>query len=132
MGLGPGNYSRKIFDYLADSDRANFMTDKAGKPIASWQHLHNLYLQILVDLGSVGFALWAGGLGILVWRALRVNQNASSGVLSVNSVLSVSIIAFLVHNLVDIVTVNSFDMVFAILLATATYSDARSLKETGV
>ena len=64
----------------------------------------------------------AGGLGILVWRALRNQRNAAQGVFSINDFLTVSIIAFLVHNLVDIVTVNSFDMLFATLLATVTFS----------
>jgi len=120
MGLGPGNYSRKIVSYLTEDARRDLQTDVNGRPIGFYFHLHNLYLQMLVELGLIGFMLWAGGFGYLVWRALRKQQ--SDAVFSIAPILSISIVGFMVHNLVDIVTVNSFDMMFAILLATVTYA----------
>src|SRR5258708_19160391 len=122
-GLGPGNYSSHVFSYLSEKDREFFMLDRySGRLIGFWQHLHNLYIQMLVDLGLIGFSLWAGALGLLVWKALAKKKDAVFARMSINRVLSASIIAFLIHNLVDIVTVNSFDMVFAVLLATVTFS----------
>jgi len=127
IGLGPGNYASHIDSYLSIEDRQLFKTDNAGKPILFWQHLHNLYLQLVIDLGLIGFALWVGGFGLLVWRALRnVHAQMASG-LCVSTFLGISVIAFLVHNTVDIITVNSFDVVFAVLLGTIQFGTIERL-----
>jgi O-antigen ligase len=114
-GLGPGNYDRDLPSYLSPGSLRIFEDDLGGKRrIDFWQHLHNLYLQIAVDYGVIGFVLWAVGLGILVRTAYL---QALEEPLSLKPYFVMSIIAFLVHNTVDLMTVSSLDILVAFFLA---------------
>ncbi len=117
-GLGPGNYDSQIHSYLSENDLKSFVLDRRGRPTGSWVHLHNLYLQMLITHGLVGATLWFGGLMCCVYLAVKGFRRADPNRFPMNSYFMISILAFLIHNMVDIVSVNSFDMFFGVLLGT--------------
>jgi len=115
-GLGPGNYERTIREYLSPEMKSFYdfeMLYKNKKP-DFWQHLHNLYLQIMVEFGLAGFLLWCIGFFGLVYASVRSVINRSAGL---KSYFLISVIAYLIHNTVDMMMVSSLDIVFAFLLA---------------
>jgi hypothetical protein len=112
MGLGPGNYARNMPAYLSSAHQNLYYRD----PV-SWQHLHNFYLQTLVEYGIAGGVLLFAALGRMLWKAWRRYREAPLG-----PYWMMSLIAFLVHNLVDILMVNSFDLLFAVILACLAFS----------
>jgi putative inorganic carbon (hco3(-)) transporter len=127
MGLGPGNFVPGVKPYLSGDALALYKFNSEGQIVGFWVHLHNLYLQMLVEHGLIGFSFWIGALGLMVVRAVQVFRLSSQTERSMKSVFMISIIAFLVHNCVDIVKVNSLDMIFGVFLAIVTFSPQRSL-----
>lgn len=124
FGLGPGNYADHIKQYLSAESLKIYMDDLAvRKNVDFWQHLHNLYLQIAVEYGLVGLLIWAGGLFYLVQKAFRVHPREELDKNSLRPYAQISIIAFLVHNLVDILTVTSLDLLFIFLVALSSTPD---------
>jgi O-antigen ligase len=110
MGLGPGNYFSKIRDYLSGPALRIYKNDPDA-----WQHLHSLYLQMLVEYGLVGALLWASAFFYLIYKSW---VHSTADLLS--RCFKVSVVAFLIHNLFDVITVNRFDILFAILLVLIT------------
>jgi len=130
VGLGPGGYAKNIHAYLTPADRMLYRVNAEGHPTDFWQHLHNLYLQILVEYGLIGFAVWGLGLGSLIyraWKGLPINGDLKT---SLKPFFFISVVGFLVHNTVDIVTVNSFDMVFGILLAILAFHPPKKYSDS--
>jgi len=117
VGLGPGNYASHIESYLSKQDSDLYQNMKVYDPHPDlWLHLHNLYLQILVEYGLVGAGFLFAGLGILVFKALKPHP-----VNEIQIGFQISVVAFLVHNFFDILTINSFDYLFAIFLALSAF-----------
>jgi O-antigen ligase len=115
-GLGPGNYENNIRSYLTGTDLQLYYSDIHHKHYNDfWRNLHNLYLQLAVDNGLVGLILWMIAIGIGLWKAWPKQGEMSNFSFSLG--LWLSVIAFLTHNLFDIATVNSFDLLFVIWLA---------------
>jgi len=116
VGLGPGNYDSKIKSFLSGQG-LHFYTDDQfyNHENEFWMHLHNLYLQIAVDYGGVGFTLWLLALLSMIRRAARKSA-VGEGNFFYPFFMAASI-AFLIHNLVDILTVASFDLIFAGFMA---------------
>jgi O-antigen ligase len=79
-----------------------------------WQHLHNKYLQIIVEYGLIGFLLWVAALGLMVWPLLLRPTRSDHYFIAA---FQISGLAFLIHNTVDILFVNSFDILFAFFVA---------------
>src|SRR5262249_41316109 len=90
--------------------------EKIKMRIDFWQHLHSIYLQILVEYGWIGFALWAWGIALIVSPCF-VDGSLKRDHLAWASFISIT--AFLVHNSVDILFVNSLDLIFACHLVIA-------------
>src|SRR5207237_321359 len=92
QGLGPGNYSRDIRAYLNPRSKMHYLYDPR-----SWMHLHNLYMQLLVDYGMVGGFLIFGAIGLLLKKAWQ-----GAGRHRLGPYALISVLAFFVHNVVDI------------------------------
>lgn len=117
VGLGPKNYDVKISSYLTGTAHRIYIEDlQFNGRVNFWQHLHNEYLQILVEQGWIGFILWAAAFSVLILPLFLFNPtfNSSSWILTA---FQVSGFAFLLHNAFDVVFVNSFDLVFVMLIA---------------
>jgi O-antigen ligase len=66
-GIGVGNFPDTTIDYLLQPgslDSSLFIVDEP-------QAAHNIYLEILAEMGVIGLALFLGILGFLMWCALR-------------------------------------------------------------
>lgn len=113
-GLGPGNYSNQIRFHTDAKHQALYDMEKRVKRRQDfWSHLHNLYLQMAVEYGMVGFALWVFAFGGLFLKALeRVHKSQTP----LRPLIGAALVGFLVHNLVDITTVNSFDLLISTFL----------------
>jgi len=122
MGLGPGRYYSQIQSYIPPEGLSLYVANADGRPSGYWSHLHNLYLQVLVDYGLIGFILWGGGFSSCIYQAWKTLSSSTRQRTSAVPYFAISIIAFLVHNCVDILTVGSFDMVFGVLLAVTAFS----------
>lgn len=96
LGFGAGEYDRNIRAYF---DEAYYAWEAINK------HLHNLYLQVLVETGVLGLAsflaLLAYYLTVLV-RSVRVLPGGWEQLL-VGAALAGSL-AFFIHNLFDVLT----------------------------
>jgi len=114
FGLGPGHYADQIRSFLKGYALTLFDKDlRYNGGVLFWQHLHNAYLQFLVEYGWVGFILWALAMSVMC-RPLFVFPLKTS---STQLAFMVSGLAFLIHNNWDYLYVNSFDLVFAIWVA---------------
>ncbi len=114
MGLGPGNYAAHIADYLTGRPLGLYQEDlQFNQRNILWSHLHNFYLQILVEYGLLGSTLFFFAFGSLVWRAFSSRTTRSLW----ETGFQMSIIGFLIHSMVDVLTVNGFDYLLAFLLA---------------
>jgi O-antigen ligase len=115
IGMGPGNYYRRLPDFLTGASRTLWDNELRQKTrVDFWQHLHNLYFQIIVEFGLIGFFFWGFGL----YGMLR--QSIASAIKSPDTLdvfFLISIMAYLFHNLVDMLAVNSLDLLFVMLLA---------------
>lgn len=78
-GIGANNY-----DVAYPEARARFSLEHAGSPLVAMheemlvERAHNEYVQMLAELGVVGFALFltfCGALASVVWRALRYSRS---------------------------------------------------------
>jgi O-antigen ligase len=115
-GLGPGNYVALLPSYL-DANGLKLWTYElnAKHRVEFWMHLHSMYLQILVEYGMIGFLLWSFAMTALVAPSLSaLSQHGTGSVLPMAFLISA--LAFLIHNTVDILFVNSFDLLFVILV----------------
>ena len=117
MGLGPGNFYERLPHYLDGFGLTLWNYERLH--IEFWQHLHNLYFQVMVEYGLIGFALWAGALGTLLCKAFRTTFEKEE---LFHPFFMISILAYLTHNLVDMLAVNSLDLIFIMLLAITTHS----------
>ena len=116
IGIGPGNYESQIRSYLSGPELVLFDFEMVQKGhIDFWQNLHNLYLQLGVEYGLIGLALWLFAMSLGIWR--RGADSAGDEGSPLKTCLWLSAIAFLVHNTLDIATVNSFDLLFGTWLA---------------
>ncbi|MGQ0644812.1 MAG: O-antigen ligase family protein [Elusimicrobiota bacterium] len=122
FGLGPGNYQRDIPAYFSKQGAVLHQRDLGEKKrFDFWQHLHNAYLQMAVEYGLAAALIWAGALLSLVRRAfLAVKRRGDAGLFSVAAL--VSLVSFLVHNLVDVLFVHSLDLLFAFLAAACIFT----------
>jgi len=117
-GLGPGNYESKLPGYLTEQLLRIYQYELQPEvQTRFWVHLHSIYLQILVEYGFLGFFFWSLGIGGLLWKAYK-NKALSPD--RFWPYFMVSIIGFLVHNIVDVLTVSSLDLLFVFLLAYTT------------
>ena len=84
-------------------------------------HFHNLYLNLLVETGVVGFALFASMFGLLaraVWRALRQGMMSAELALFVGSVGALYLLASFAQIRHD----DSHGMAFLALLSGLAYT----------
>jgi O-antigen ligase len=107
IGLGPGNYAQNIASYLSGQLLELYQADPT-----TWMHLHSFYLQTLVEYGLLGGVFLFTALGRMTWKAWRGHLHAPLGFYWM-----ISVIAFWMHNLVDVLMVNSLDLLFALILA---------------
>lgn len=107
LGFGAGEYDRNIRQVFDESYYAWPAINK---------HIHNLYLQILIEaglLGLVGFLLMLGYYVYLLIRGIR--QTAGPSRFLLLGVLAAAA-AFLIHNLFDVLTVYARGMHFGLAL----------------
>lgn len=115
FGLGPKNYDRQIASYLKGPSRTLYDEDvQFHHRTEFWMHLHNMYLQVLVENGWIGYVLWSLALSLLIAPLLGPGLRQAGPLLAA---FQMSALAFLIHNTVDILFVNSFDLAFVILVA---------------
>jgi O-antigen ligase len=114
LGLKSGNFEQEISRYVPPKIQAEHYL--------FWSDMHNLYLHVLVVYGIAGFLLWGGGLLGLVYKAFSAFQVSHIDAESVQPYFLMSIIAFLVHGLVSVLSVASLENLFGVLLAAVTYS----------
>lgn len=117
-GIGPGNYERVIRDYL-DNQWLRLYNEQLAllHRLDFWQHLHNVYLQVMVDYGLAGFGLWALALGSMLWPTFRDFSDVSQMRRTIKPYFLISGLAFLAHNFVDILFVSSMDLLFIFLVS---------------
>jgi O-antigen ligase len=113
VGMGPGNYNDHLQEYLTGDALHRWVNEKKYHA-QFWQHLHSLYFQVLVEYGIVGFLFWAGGIGFILLKALKTTFKEIE---LFRPFFLISVLAYLTHNLVDMLAVNSLDLIFVILLA---------------
>jgi O-antigen ligase len=74
VGLGAGNFQARALDLLQTTPgvdiRRNYAT--AGRVV------HNSYLEVLTELGVIGFALFLTVLGLTVWRMVGIYRRAAA------------------------------------------------------
>jgi O-antigen ligase len=121
LGVGPGHYTTIAPEYIPlDRLRQEQIISYFEIP-RIWPHVHNLYLQLLVGYGLIGAGLLFATLTGFVAKGLRSNIVSGSRLNSVETVrLSgylISCMAFLGHNLFDVLTVSSFDILWGFILA---------------
>jgi O-antigen ligase len=92
LGWGPG--SAKVL--LKASDDPSVMLTGYGP----MEHLHNTYLEVLVQLGVVGLLLWLALLGAL-WRSVQVACTAGSVDADVGNFLLLSLVYLMLWSLFD-------------------------------
>jgi len=115
MGLGPKNFDSQISGYLIGRAKTIYVEDlQFNGRVNFWQHLHNEYLQVLVENGLIGLILWAAAFSLLALPLFRADILGSNPLFCA---FQVSGLAFILHNSVDILFVNSLDIVFVILIA---------------
>ena len=114
-GMGPGRYDQDLRSYLDSHPQDFFDLDLGFKHrMDFWQHLHSIYLQTLALYGAIGFCLWAIGMALLVSGSFQY-AGRHWDLICWASLLGLT--AFLIHNTVDILFVNSLDLLFATHLA---------------
>jgi O-antigen ligase len=107
FGHGGGSYSLAFAPHKPDTVYAGL-----------WSHAHNDYVQVAVDTGLVGLALWAG-LGIAVtfgaWPLLRDGQSRLNRGVAVAALMAVSCLGL--HGMVDFnLDIPANALTFAVLL----------------
>ena len=118
-GMGPGNYARYLTNYMSPKGLIIYKVDmQTYHQLVFWQHLHNLYLQIFVEYGLVGLAFWFIAIGSMLIPAIKGAIRESQ---TVKPFLLISIFAFSIHNLVDVMTVCSLDLIVMFFLAFCRY-----------
>ena len=112
-GLGPGRYADQIRHYLSGEWLKMYGDDLIyNSRVNFWIHLHSFYLQSLEDYGIPGGLLLFAALGGLIFQAFRTGPPSLP-----RMALQISIVAYLAHNFVDVLTINGFDFLFAFFLA---------------
>jgi O-antigen ligase len=112
VGLGAGAYAQKVPAYLPPNYYA---------PSAMLTHIHNLYLQVLVETGSVGllgFLVWVGYYILTQIRAWQTNLPARQRTLLLGCLAATA--AFLIHNAFDVLTVFARGAHWAVILGLGT------------
>ncbi len=107
LGHGPGNYS-----YAAAS--VNMTHDEERLKRA---HLHNLYLQVALETGTLGlclFLIFVVSVIRLVWRGVREARTAEARGLAAS--LCVSACAFFSYNMIDIYRYHGVHLVAAAIM----------------
>jgi O-antigen ligase len=120
MGLGPGNYDNYIRDYLEGESLELYDVQlRSEKKIVFWVDLHDAYLQDAVDYGIIGFAWCMAGLIWILYPLKRIFSQEHFTIQSLPFAFSVCIVAFLMHNFVDILFTHSLDLLFVFLTVLA-------------
>lgn len=120
VGLGPGNYADNISRYLTGESLALYKYEAVHKHHQDfWQHLHSIYLHMLVEYGLLGFFLWLAALAALVVPAFVYRRENNFSSQDLQPFFLVSATSFLIHNTVDLLFVGSLDLIFVMLLALA-------------
>lgn len=74
LGLGAGNFQARALDLLQTTPgvdlRRNYV--EAGRVV------HNAYLEVLTELGVIGFALFVTVLGLTFWRLVTTSRRAAA------------------------------------------------------
>jgi O-antigen ligase len=126
-GVGPGNYAATLPKNLKGSSLAILQDELINKHRNDfWQHLHSLYLQMAVEYGLIGFTLWFLGLYFLIGPCFTELRLMPSADYKLRFYFSVSILAYLLHNMVDILFTNNLETIFAFLVALS-YSGSNTL-----
>ncbi len=116
LGIGPGNYEKHLPAHLFGESSVLYQRDLMFKHRNDfWQHLHSIYLQLLVEYGVIGFLLWALALSTLITPTILSLKEIP--LQPMTPYFLMSIIGFSIHNSVDILFVSSLDLLFAFLLA---------------
>jgi O-antigen ligase len=89
FGHGPGRYGS--FSYIIEQSPSFSGTSSERL----WSHAHNLFIQVIVEFGVLGFLLVLVGVGILLRRLWLLPRNPN------NLALSIIILIILAHNLVE-------------------------------
>jgi putative inorganic carbon (HCO3(-)) transporter len=107
LGYGPGNYKSSLSQFIApDRDEWSYIS----------KHIHNAYLQIIIEAGLLGFAaffLFIGFIGLKLVRAYYTQTRADPFFLAFLAGAG----AFLLFNLFDVLFIFARGMHFAALLA---------------
>ena len=100
-GIGFGNYSHKYMDYQADFFKDEGNVEKYSMIAGNVNHAHNEFIQLLVETGIIGFALFLAIIFYIYYHSLsllfskKLNKEDAlilSGALS--AVSSILVIAF--------------------------------------
>lgn len=112
LGVGPGHFHNQLPQFISPSELAihNQQISHFGRPVF-WQHLHNFYLHTAVEYGLIGLTLV---LAILLSLFLPIRIKHAK---YWSPFLLVSVLAFFIHNTVDILFVHSLDMLLAVYAA---------------
>jgi len=118
LGIGPGNYDSQIKNYLSGPELKRYNDELLSKQrVDFWISLHNIYLQMAVEYGLIGFLIWISALAWMLYPLIFIRAGRGFSLWAPPYCFLISILAFLLHNTVDILFVNSFDLLFVIQLA---------------
>jgi putative inorganic carbon (HCO3(-)) transporter len=109
IGFGAGDYDRNIRRFF---DSRYYAWEAINK------HIHDLYLQILIETGGIGlaaFLLLIGRVLAVMAAGLRRRQSGNEAQILLLAGLLAGTIAFLFHNVTDVVTIYARGIHFSLI-----------------
>jgi len=111
LGAGPGCYSLTMGEYFGRNPRELEVVNRIPLMYSDIQsHVHNLFLQIAIEVGAIGLGFWLGALvvlGFLLGGVRRLSPLSFAGGMGLMAV-------FVLSNMLDITITHSRGVLYAV------------------